>query len=217
MKHAILHVTTAILGGGSALAQAGAGAEIAEDIRGIQGPVEIPVPPDWSPWGLVGLGVLALATAVWVIVRLMRRRAAARVLTARDRALAALEEARRLMDPVASRDYAYAVSDALREFIEVRFRLPSTRQTTEEFLRTIAERGSALGPYRATLLEFLGLCDLGKFGKWALDEGSMEAMQGSALAVIKAELAEPERESAHVEVKTAAVNDTQDYGATPAL
>jgi hypothetical protein len=212
MKRALLYqTTTAILMAGSAAAQAVTGPAEVEDIRGIRGPVAIPVAPDWRPWVWGGLGVLVLGVAIVLIVRGLKRRADARVLTARERALASLEEARGVMSPEASREFAYAVSDALRGFIEVRFRLPSTRQTTEEFLRTVAARCTGLGPYRETLVEFMGLCDLGMFGKWELDEGSMEAMHASALALINAEVNDGNDESAAASPEGGAVGEGQEF------
>ncbi|MEM7144424.1 MAG: hypothetical protein AAF591_04770 [Verrucomicrobiota bacterium] len=181
------------------------GADDAGDIRGIRGPVEIPVAPDWRPWIWGGLAALGVVLAVIAVVAWMRGRAGARVLSAREQALEALQGARGYMESGSSREFAYAVSDAVRGFIEVRFRLPSTRQTTDEFLRTVAARGAGLGPYRDVLKEFLGLCDLGKFGKWELDEDAMEAMHASAMALILVETSDEEGASAEASLGSVTV------------
>ncbi|MEM8955372.1 MAG: hypothetical protein AAGD22_14555 [Verrucomicrobiota bacterium] len=184
-----------------------AGAGNPGDIRGIRGPVEIPVAPDWSPWIWGSLGGLGAFVVVYMLIVWLRGRAAgARVLSAREWALEALQGARGHMESGSSREFAYAVSDAVRGFIEVRFQLPSTRQTTDEFLRTVAHRGAGLGPYRGVLTEFLGLCDLGKFGKWALDGDEMEAMHASAMALILVEAREDEATEATAPRDAAAVS-----------
>jgi hypothetical protein len=172
-------------------AQSSAPAGEAVDIREIRGPVEIPQPAGWEPWLLAAVATLALAAAAWWLLRKTKRRARARIQTAHQRALADLAAARDLMDQSSSRDYAFAVSDALRRFIEARFRLPSMRQTSEEFLRAATEHECGLGAYAPTLADFMQFCDLGKFGKWQLNQVTMTAMQASAFAVVNAELNEP--------------------------
>lgn len=164
----------------------------AEDIRDIRGPVEIPEPGGLEPWVLGAAAALVFALGIWWLVRLLWLRENTRILTAREEALAALESAGEWMDPDTSREYAIAVSDTVRKFIETRFRLPSTRQTSEEFLRSLAEqRGYGLGIYTPTLADFMTYCDLGKFGQWQLGRPVMDAMHASAVAVINAELSEP--------------------------
>lgn len=160
------------------------------DIRGIRGPVEIPPVQDWQPWMLGALAALLVIVAVSYWIRSARRRAAMRVLSACEQALADLQKTRELMEQSSSREYAYAVSDVLRGFLEMRFALPSTRRTTDEFLQSIAKNGAALGPYKTTLCDFLNYCDLGKFGKWQLSQNEMNALHQSAVSVIKAELEE---------------------------
>ncbi len=165
-----------------------AGQTAGDDIRGIRGPVEIPPVPDWQGWALAALAAVFAIALLAYLIRGARRGAALRVLGAREQALADLEKARELMVESASREFSYAVSDVLRGFLEVRFSLPSTRRTTDEFLQTIVKNGKALGPYRETLADFLKCCDLGKFGKWQLSENEMNALYHSAVSVINAEL-----------------------------
>jgi len=165
------------------------------DIRGIRGPVEIPPVQDWQPWVMAALVALLAVAAITYWIRSAKRRAALRVLSAREQALADLQKAKELMSESSSREYAYAVSDVLRGFLEVRFSLPSTRRTTGEFLQSIDKNGVELGSYKETLRDFLNYCDLGKFGKWQLSQNEMHALRLSAISVVNAELDEPSTEN----------------------
>lgn len=170
------------------------------DIRGPKGAVEIPVEVSYWPWVLAGAGVLLLLVALWYFLRGRRgRRDAVRAVTARERAVAAVDAAREFKEAASSREFAFAVSDAVRGFLEQRFGLPTTRQTTEEFLRTVAGGGAGLGPYRGKLADFLGHCDRVKFGKWEMSVGEMDVLEQSAMAVINAEFADekPTGEGGH--------------------
>lgn len=176
------------------------------DIRGIRGPVEIPPVQEWQNGLLAGFVVLLLiALLVWMY-GYFKRRAARRVLSAREQALSDLDRAKELMSESSSRDYAYAVSDVLRGFLEVRFSMPTTRRTTDEFLQAITRNETALGPYKATLQDFLAYCDLGKFGKWQLSTNEMFALHQSATSVINAELDEPKRDADKESVPPAIVD-----------
>ncbi len=162
----------------------------AGDIRPIRGAVEIPEPPQ-SPVPMVLAvlgGVVLVALLVALGIWLKRRAEARRIPGLRQRAVKALEKAKGMMDPERSREYSIAVSGIVREFIEGRFKLPSTRRTTEEFMEALSEGDTVdLGPYRETLDHFLHLCDLGKFAGYKLAREEMENLHAAALDVVRCE------------------------------
>ena len=72
-----------------------------------------------------------------------------------EAALARLEEIRPLMEPARAREFSIAVSDIVRTYIERRFAVTATHQTTEEFLHDLLESPeSALLRHRVLLSEF---------------------------------------------------------------
>lgn len=130
----------------------------------IAGPVwYLPYPlPVMIAAGLVLL--LALALAVRALVR-WRKRKTRRILTARERALAALSAARKRAGEAAPYEFSIEVCDVLRSFLGAEHHLPATTQTSYEFLQTA--RGSALfdADRLARLTRFLDKADAIKFAR----------------------------------------------------
>jgi len=147
------------------------------DIRDIRGPKTL------FPWGLV-LALLAggvvLAAGGYVLWR-RRRRRPPRPLTYFEIALQRLEELRAIMQPAKVREFSSDISDTVRRYIEERFNVTATHQTTEEFLYDILrDEKSALAKHRALLAEFLRQCDLAKFAGLSLSMANMESLYESA-------------------------------------
>jgi hypothetical protein len=149
-----------------------------EDIRDIRGPKHIPSPWLWPIWLASGAVLAALLYAGW---RWNRRRALIAALLPYEIALARLEEARALMQPENAREFSISVSEIVRQYIEVRFRVWAARRTTEEFLHDLLDPSDALlVSHRELLADFLRHCDLAKFARWILSIEEMENMLQSA-------------------------------------
>jgi hypothetical protein len=101
-----------------------------------------------------------------------------------EQAMAALERLTPLLRPECSRDYGIASTSVVRRYIEGRYGLRAPLQTTEEFLA--AARLSAMLPVsdRDALGEFLGLCDLFKFGRFVASVAELARLQESAVAFV---------------------------------
>jgi hypothetical protein len=148
------------------------------DIRGV-----IPIPYAWA-WIYYVLGAAALAVALYYFWRWLRR-TVIKPKEAHEIALERLEAARALMTENQVREYAFAVSEVIRHYIEQRFGERAARRTTEEFLSDLLQQtGTPLAEHRALLEDFLHHCDLPKFARWQLSVREMESMHESARAFI---------------------------------
>jgi len=104
-----------------------------------------------------------------------------------------LEQARTMLredDPV---PYAVFVSETIRSYLVHRYQTPSTRRTTEEFLRLMeADTASPLAEHRDLLRNFLQSCDLVKFARYQPTQAELEEVQQRALTFVHATKPVPE-------------------------
>jgi len=162
----------------------------AEDIHDIRGPISIPYQWLWAAYLLGGLILAALLFAFW---RWFRGRVKIKARLPYEIALDRLEAARALMTESQVREYAFAVSEIIRSYIEQRFGERAARRTTEEFLSDLLRQtGTPLAVHRALLEDFLNHCDLPKFARWQLSVAEMESMHGSARTFILETRPQPE-------------------------
>jgi hypothetical protein len=158
------------------------------DIHEIAQPVDYSLVPPWVYYAgaVVALGLVALIIW-WIRKRSLRPKP---IRSARDRAQEALDRIGREMETMTPYQFSIAVSDILRGYVTEQYQLPVTRQTSVEFLSTLA-KNSPFSPDEASLLEdFLGRCDLIKFARYEatihdsrllLDE-AMQFVKGAELA-----------------------------------
>jgi hypothetical protein len=130
-------------------------------------------------WLLLALIALAILAMVVLIIWWPRRQLSAR--SAYEVALEKLERARALLREDWPMPYAVAVSEAIRTYLGQRFHSPSSRRTTEEFLRQMeADRATPLAEHRDLLREFLQSCDLVKFASYQPRLAELEHVQQRA-------------------------------------
>jgi hypothetical protein len=166
---------------GAVAPSASTGTADSGDIKDIRGVISIPYPLLWLMY-IVGGAVLAAALYYgwkWL------HRTVIRPKLPHELALERLEAARALMNEGQVREYAFAVSEAVRLYIEQRFGERARRRTTEEFISDLLKQtGTPLAEHRALLEDFLMHCDLPKFARWQLSIAEMESMHESARAFI---------------------------------
>ncbi|MGD8289081.1 MAG: hypothetical protein PVI31_10710 [Gemmatimonadota bacterium] len=148
------------------------GADESGDIRGIRGPLSIPI----SSWVIALWLIVPLLVAVilYFVARRFRSRADDAPRPALGplprpphevalEALASLEESP-LLEQGRVKEYHIAASDILRTYVEGRFRVEALEMTTREVLDGLAEVG-ADPSFRVGLRTFLEACDVVKFAK----------------------------------------------------
>ena len=156
-------------------------------------PHEIAGPVWYLPYPLpvmIAAGVvvlLLLALGIWLLVR-WRRNKARRILTAREKALAALAAAQGRAAEAPPYDFSIEVCDVLRTFLGAEHHLPATTQTSYEFLQTA--RGSEMfdADRLARLTRFLDKADAIKFARADASGADNAELAGLAEDLVKGEV-----------------------------
>ena len=138
----------------------------------------------WLWIALAATAVVALLILVW---KWLSRSPYLSPKSAYELTLEKLEKARSLLredDPV---PYAVFVSETIRSYLGQRFQSPSTRRTTEEFLRLMeADRDTPLAEHSELLKNFLQACDLVKFARYQPTLAELEQVQQRAFTFVHA-------------------------------
>jgi hypothetical protein len=156
-----------------------------DDIYDIRPPYFYLKPLTWL-WILLGvLAAIALVVGLW---RWLAPLAERRAKTPYEQALERLEKARSMLNEQDPEPYAVFVSETIRNYLGQRFKTPSTRRTTEEFLRQMqADAGTPLlAAHRDLLRGFLEACDLVKFAHYQPARDELEQVQQRAVSFVTA-------------------------------
>jgi hypothetical protein len=157
-----------------------------EDIHDIKGPVPL---SGLSRFLLpVGAALILLIMAMLLFFFLKRRRRPKAVVSPPDiTALAELDRARMMMEqPLA---YAERISTLLRQYIEARFQIRSTRQTTREFFSRL-QNGTTIADvdihnHTGDLQECMEQCDMAKYAHSTPDSNDMIRMDKAVRTFIE--------------------------------
>lgn len=158
-------------------------ATVTNDIRGVKPPVEVPNDLAWVFW-VLGIA-LGLTMAYWAWRYWQKRRVYTLAVPptpphvrARQRLQAALAY---IQDP---RVFCGEVSDALRVYLEERFRFHAPERTTEEFLVELQNTNILTAPQKQSLADFLLSCDLVKFARHEPNEAALRDLHDGALRLV---------------------------------
>lgn len=155
-------------------------------IHDIAGPVWLFPYPMWMVAAALA-GVLVLLGLVFWLIRRARR---ARPLTARQKALAVLDDLRREggdADPYA---FGVKVSDALRAYIRDQHGLDAVTRTSLEFLETLRDNAVFSENEKAALAEFLESADLLKYARQSAGAEEIETLLSIAERLVRGEQAQ---------------------------
>lgn len=144
-------------------------------------------------WFWILAGLLALIGLMVFLWRWLRPQKQLSAKSAYELTLEKLEKARALLREEEPMPYAIYVSEAIRSYLGQRFQSPSTRRTTEEFLRQMeADRTTPLAKHRELLRGFLQSCDMVKFARYQPTLNELEQVQQSATSFVTATKPLPE-------------------------
>lgn len=145
-------------------------------LRSITGIEEVPPPAAASSWpywpALTAFLTAGLFLAGWKLVR--RRERPTPPLTPGTWALQELDRIDKLTLPEAGavERFHTLISDVIRRYLEMRFDLHASKQTTAEFLETMMKAPHMTPAQQEMLRDFMHRCDLAKFARFVppLDE-----------------------------------------------
>jgi hypothetical protein len=167
-----------------------------QELRDITPPEEPPPPPPswlrWLPWAGVAVALAGLVAGGWQLRR--RFTTPARPLTPHEWAARELDRIEALQLPRAGEleRYHTLLSDVVRVYLEQRFSLPASHQTTAEFLETM-RRSPQLTPAQQGLLrDFLGRCDMAKFARAAPPPAECRAVAAMARGFVQETTPDPQ-------------------------
>lgn len=152
----------------------------------IHGPIQLADPVPWLLYALVAVFTIGLLAGLWWWFRI-RKQPVPPAIPPSVRARDELMRAREMMTSDLQLHYMERVSAILRTYLEQRFQLPTSRQTTREFFATIG-RGSTkyaeLKRYNIELKNCLEQCDLAKFAHRSATVESLQEMEDGILRFI---------------------------------
>lgn len=157
-------------------------------LRDIHPPLLLPEAADYTRF-IVGFLLLLflIGVAVWFL-RFRKKKIS--LPFADETALLDLAGARHLMTVEQALHYATTLSAILRRYIENRFRIQTSRQTTKEFFAGLTahpgQTAMELENHGETLHVCLDQCDLAKFARCVPDLRSMEKMEKAVQDFIEA-------------------------------
>lgn len=152
------------------------------DIHDIYGPVALAEPLIWFYYLAAVLIILAIFL-VWFFLFKKRKPQPVGEISIHELALTELAAARQYLEQNRSLKYAQKVSLILRKYLERRFEIHSTRQTTHEFLASFENIPTSsmtmLQPYRESLKMCLEQFDLAKYAHKTTQRETMELLEES--------------------------------------
>lgn len=156
------------------------------ELRDIYGPLELKEQAGMLLYG--GVIALLLLLAVGVFLLLKRRKQSTTPPTPPwEKALSELTEARKLLTPDRALLYMDRVSLILRNYVESRFGIKSTRKTTREFLSTLGSSSAdpSIRSCKTELQTCLEQCDMAKFAHQIPLQENMELMEGAIIGFVE--------------------------------
>jgi hypothetical protein len=160
-----------------------------KELRDITPPENPPPPPPswtrWLPWAGIAAALAGLVAGGWGL----RRYFAAPPPPPAAHEWAAQElgriEALRLPEAGEAERYHTLLSDVVRAYLERRFSLPASQQTTAEFLETMRRSPQLTPPQQGLLREFLERCDMAKFARAAPPPEECRAVAAMARSFVQ--------------------------------
>ncbi len=164
-----------------------------QELRDIHGPMELQKQSRVLLYGVViGLMLLLLLAVALFIKR--RKKPMPAPTPSWEKALSDLTEARLLLSPDLALRYMNRASLILRNYVEARFAIKSTRQTTGEFLYNLNKSAAdpAIRSCKSELQTCLEQCDMAKFAHQVPLQQNMEMVESAIISFVEKTRQDPE-------------------------
>ncbi|CAN5453220.1 hypothetical protein BH20VER3_BH20VER3_15430 [soil metagenome] len=162
---------------------------LAQEFHDITGPVDFFILKPWMIFCAVAALLLLVGLTIWLIKRWRNRPVA--VQTPRQRALDLLARIETEIDKLTPYQFSIRVSDILRRYVTEQYQLPVTRQTSVEFLNTLAAASPFSADEQSLLGDFLNRCDLIKFARYDATREDSRLLLDEANRFVKGGALEP--------------------------
>ncbi|NMC62955.1 MAG: protein BatD [SAR324 cluster bacterium] len=158
-----------------------------EDIRDIHGLVPISSWFEILRYCMIVFFIVLFSILIFQYLKSRKFKKTMPQKSAEELAFEALREAKSLMSTEQSRDFAFRLSTILRCYIEARYSISATSETTEEFLERMSRgKESELNAYSNLLKNFLLHCDIAKFARAKLSFPELSDLYDSAWQFVEA-------------------------------
>jgi Domain of unknown function (DUF4381) len=155
-----------------------------EALRDIHGPLPTSEYPPYLIEAVIALLVILLLALLFFLMK-RRKKPLPPPVPPWETALRELEEARQLIRDGQSLLYMELAGQILRRYIELRFAIRSTRQTTREFFAGLkGSGGTPLVDYQTELRACLEQADMAKFAHLIPDNQHLEQMEAAVRTFI---------------------------------
>ena len=148
-------------------------------------PVDYSFVPTWAIFLASFVGLCLIGLIVWLFSR--RRKPALPPKTPQEIALEELESIAAEIETTNPYQFSIRVSDILRRYVTNQYGLPVTRQTSIEFLSSLAKAASFSTNEKSLLEDFLNRCDLIKFARYEATSADSQLLLEEATRFVKGE------------------------------
>ncbi len=162
---------------------------LAQEFHDITGPVDYFLLQPWMIFCAVAALLLLGGLIFWLVKRWRNRPVV--VQTPRQRALELLARVETEIDKLTPYQFSIRVSDILRRYVTEQYQLPATRQTSVEFLNTLAATSPFSADEQSLLSDFLNRCDLIKFARYDATIDDSRRLLEEATRFVKGGALEP--------------------------
>ena len=156
---------------------------LVQELHDIAPPVDYSLIPTWVIFVATFFALAIIGLIIWLVTKSRKRPLPAQ--SPRERALEQLERALDEVEETQPYQFSIRVSDILRRFVTEQFNLPVTRQTSVEFLATLAKSSPFSEDERLLLEGFLSRCDLIKFARYEATTSDSRLLLEEATCFVK--------------------------------